>query len=78
VYEGIAKIDFKDKVYNVPVSVSAELHNILVQTKLGGFIFFFEKEMNNVKEKFDDDMKESTKDLEQKLEATTLRKPIRL
>lgn len=68
-YEGIAKIDFEGKTYDVPVSVSADLNNILVQTKPGGFIFLFEKEMNEVKAKFDKDMDEASKDLEQKLEA---------
>ncbi len=57
-YEGIAKIDFEGKTYDVPVSVSADLSNILVQTKPGGFIFLFEKEMGEV-----------SNDLEQKLEA---------
>ena len=68
-YEGIAKIDFEGKAYDVPVSVSADLNNILVQTKPGGFIFLFEKEMNEAKEKFEKDMDEASKDLEQKLEA---------
>ena len=68
-YEGIAKIDFEGKTYDVPVSVSADLNNILVQTKPGGFIFLFEKEMNEAKEKFEKDMDEASKDLEKKLEA---------
>jgi hypothetical protein len=68
-YEGLAKIDFEGKTYDVPVSVSADLNNIIVQTKPGGFIFLFEKEMNEAKEKFDKDMDEASKDLEQKLEA---------
>lgn len=68
-YEGIAKIDFEGKIYDVPVSVSADLNNILVQTKPSGFIFLFEKEMNEAKQKFEKDMDESSKDLEQKLEA---------
>jgi hypothetical protein len=68
-YEGIAKIDFEGKTYDVPVSVSTDLNNILVQTKPGGFIFLFEKEMNEAKAKFDKDMDESARDLEQKLEA---------
>jgi hypothetical protein len=67
-YEGIAKIDFEGKTYDVPVSVSADLNNILVQTKPGGFIFLFEKEMNEAKEKFEKDMDESARDLEQKFE----------
>jgi hypothetical protein len=68
-YEGIAKIDFEGKTYDVPVSVSADLNNILVQTKPGGFIFLFEKEMNEAKDKFEKDMDEVSKDLQQKLEA---------
>ena len=68
-YEGIAKIDLDGKTYDVPVSVSADLSNILVQTKPGGFIFLFEKEMDEAKARFDKDIEESTKDLEQKLEA---------
>ncbi len=68
-YEGVAKIDFEGKTYDVPVSVSADLNNILVQTKPGGFIFLFQKEMNEAKAKFDKDMDEASKDLEQKLEA---------
>ncbi len=68
-YEGIAKIEFEVKTYDVPVSVSADLNNILVQTKPGGFIFLFEKEINEAKEKFEKDMNEVSKDLEQKLEA---------
>lgn len=67
-YEGIAKIEFEGKTYDVPVSVSADLNNILVQTKPGGFIFLFEKEMNDAKEKFEKDMDEVSKDLEKKLE----------
>jgi hypothetical protein len=39
-FEGIAKVDFEGKTYDVPVSVSADLNNILVQTKPGGFTFF--------------------------------------
>lgn len=66
-YEGIAKIEFEGKTYDVPVSVSADLNNILVQTKPGGFIFLFEKEMNEAKQKFEKDMDEASKDLEQKL-----------
>lgn len=68
-YEGIAKIEFEDKIYDVPVSVSADLSNILVQTKPGSFIFLFEKEMNEAKAKFEKDMDEASKDLEQKLES---------
>lgn len=68
-YEGIAKIDFEGKAFDVSVSVSTDLNNILVQTKPGGFIFLFEKEMNEAKEKFEKDMNEASKDLEQKLEA---------
>lgn len=68
-YEGIAKIEFEGKTYDVPVSVSSDLNNIFVQTKTGGFIFLFEKEMNEAKEKFEKDMDEASKDLEQKLEA---------
>ena len=68
-YEGIAKIDFEGKTYDVLVSVSADLNNIFVQTKPGGFILLFEKEMNEAKEKFEKDMDEASKDLEQKLEA---------
>ena len=68
-YEGIAKIDFEGKTYDVPISVSADLNNILVQTKPGGFIFLFEKEMNEAKERFEKDMDEASKDLEKKLEA---------
>ncbi len=68
-YEGIAKIEFEGKTYDVPVSVSSDLNNILVQTKPGGFIFLFEKEANEAKEKFEKDMDEASKDLEQKLEA---------
>lgn len=68
-YEGIAKIDFEGKTYDVPVSVSADLNNIFVQTKPGGFIFLFEKEMNEAKAKFDKDIEESSNDLERKLEA---------
>lgn len=68
-YEGIAKIEFEGKNYDVPVSVSADFYNILVQTKPGGFIFLFEKEMNEAKDKFEKDMDESARDLEKKLEA---------
>lgn len=56
-YEGIAKIDFEGKTYDVPVSVSADLNNILIQTKPGGFIFLFEK-----------DMSEKYKEIEQQME----------
>ena len=52
----------------MPVSVSADLNNIFVQTKPGGFIFLFEKEMNEAKAKFDKDIEESSNDLERKLE----------
>jgi len=43
------------------------LNNILVQAKPGGFIFLFEKEMSEAKEKFEKDMGEASKELEQKL-----------
>jgi hypothetical protein len=68
-YEGIAKIDFEGKIYDVPVSVSADSSNIFVQTKPGGFMFLIEKEIKEGIEKFEKDMAESTKDLEIKLEA---------
>ena len=67
-FEGIAKVDFEGKIYDVPVSVSSDFSSILVQTKPGGFIFLFEKEINEAKEKFEKDMDESARDLEQKLE----------
>lgn len=67
-FEGIAKVDFEGKAYDVPVSVSSDFSSILVQTKPGGFIFLFEKEINEAKEKFEKDMDESARDLEQKLE----------
>ena len=68
-YEGIAKIEFEGKTYDVLVSVSVDLNNILVQTKPGEFIFLFEKEMNEAKQKFEKDMDEVSKDFEQKMEA---------
>ena len=79
-YEGIAKIEFEGKTYDVPVSVSADLSSILVQTKPGGFLFLLEKEISQAQmkidkdiaegqEKFQKDMDEAKKDFEQKFEA---------
>lgn len=68
-HEGIAKIEFEGNIYDVPVSVSADSSNILVQTKPGGFMFLVEKEMKESFEKFEKDMIESAKDLDVKLEA---------
>lgn len=68
-YEGIAKVDFEGKVYDVPVSVSSDFSNILVQTRPGGFIFLFEKEINEAKEKFELDIDNASKDLLEKFEA---------
>ena len=61
------EVDFEGKIYDIPVSVCSDFSSILVQTKPGGFIFLFEKEINEAKEKFEKDMDESARDLEQKL-----------
>jgi hypothetical protein len=78
-FEGIAKIEFEGKNYDIPVSVSSDLSSILVQTKPGGFLFLLEKEISQAQikmdkdiaegqEKFQKDMDEAKKDFEQKFE----------
>ncbi len=57
-FEGIAKVEMDGTSHDVPISVSSDFSNILVQTKPGAFIFVLEKEVS-----------ESNKDIEQKLEA---------
>lgn len=46
-YEGVAKVLYEGKSYDVPISVNSDFDNILVQTKPGGFLFLIENEINS-------------------------------
>lgn len=52
-YNGIAKVEFQGTQYDVPLSVTADLSNILVQTPPTAFLFLAEKEINDFLQKIE-------------------------
>jgi hypothetical protein len=66
-FEGIAKVEMDGTSHDVPISVSSDFSNILVQTKPGGFLFILEKEMNEAKFKLDQQIAEAERENEKEM-----------
>lgn len=69
-FEGIAKVEMDGTSHDVPISVSSDFSNILVQTKPGAFIFLLEKEFGDVKKQVDAELDKASKEIEEKLRAS--------
>ena len=66
-FNGIAKVEMDEKIYDVPVEVTADLSHTLVETKPGALNFLVAKEINEAKAKFEKEMETTSKDLDKKM-----------
>jgi hypothetical protein len=69
-FEGIAQVELDDTSHDVPISVSSDFSNILVQTKPGAFVFLLEKEMGELSKELNAAAEKASKEIEDKIMAS--------